>query len=195
MFCQCKKFSSVNRRSTLGLSAAARCCPKECQYARFDPVCPADLALPDRDVLPAHFRQSPSDLGISPDIAIEFRRPELFPGFGNPRSRAATMRMPETTIDEDDLPARGEDQIGLARQRRGMQAVAVAQSVDEPADGHLGRCSRRANASHYLAATLLGHGVHSLSQFCFAFWLAYAFGVFVPPPTRKAVVTWFRYVA
>ena len=64
--------------------------------------------------------------------------------------------MPETAVDEDHLPARGEHQIGFAGQFRAVEAVAVAHGVDQGPDPHLGGAALALDAGHAFAA--LGRG-------------------------------------
>lgn len=45
------------------------------------------------------------------------------------------MTMPETTMNEDNLPAAPEDQIRLPWQRLGMQPVSISQGMNETANG------------------------------------------------------------
>lgn len=68
--------------------------------------------------------------------------------------------MPETSVDEDHLLAAGEHQVRPPGQLRAVQAVAVAQAVNEPADQHFGAGSLALDAGHAGAAFGGGEGVH-----------------------------------
>lgn len=68
--------------------------------------------------------------------------------------------MPEAAMDKNDLPPRRKDQIGCAGQSFVMQDIAVAQSVQEPANSHF-RCSvHRPDSGHELVPILFGELVH-----------------------------------
>ena len=60
--------------------------------------------------------------------------------------------MPETAVDQDHLPPAGKDQVGRAGQIAAMQAEAVAEGVDQTADGQLGAGVLAANARHAFGA-------------------------------------------
>lgn len=49
------------------------------------------------------------------------------------------MPAPEAAVHEDDLAADGKDEVGRAGQVTPVQAEAVAEGVDETADGEFGR--------------------------------------------------------
>jgi len=76
-----------------------------------------------------------------PGIALHIDRqlgiPVASVGFGPPCIEAALFRVhvPEATVHEDNLLARAEDEVGLARKVFGVQAIAIAEGVDEAADG------------------------------------------------------------
>ncbi len=72
--------------------------------------------------------------------------------------------MPETAVNEDHLPAGGEDQIGFAGEFRAVKAVAVAHGVSKAADPEFSLAALRLDARHPLASLLLGQGVQSVSR-------------------------------
>src|SRR3546814_7266959 len=93
-----------------------------------------------------------SDLSVALDIALELRRPIAGIRLGNPSCTTCVMLMPEAAVDEDDLAAGAEDDVGFARQILAMQPEAVAQGMDHPSDKQFrrraDRKSTRLNSSH-----------------------------------------------
>ena len=72
------------------------------------------------------------------------------------------MTMPETAVHENDLTARYEHKIRFTRQVSAMQAVTVAQRVDEVPDDQFRLCIRATDARHALRTLCggqdVGHG-------------------------------------
>jgi hypothetical protein len=52
---------------------------------------------------------------IAPSIAFKFRFPEILPGLRQTRQRASRVSMPETAVNQNDLAAFSEDEIGVTR--------------------------------------------------------------------------------
>src|SRR3546814_2762143 len=60
--------------------------------------------------------------------------------------------MPEAAVDEDDLAAGAEDDVGFARQILAMQPEAVAQGMDHPSDKQFRRRAAAPDPAYILAA-------------------------------------------
>lgn len=58
--------------------------------------------------------------------------------------------MPKTPMHKDHFSSRTEGKIRAARKVAPMEAVSVAERVDEPAHEHFGLCSARADQTHAL---------------------------------------------
>src|SRR3546814_17004861 len=61
------------------------------------------------------------------------------------------MLMPEAAVDEDDLAAGAEDDVGFARQILAMQPEAVAQGMDNPSDKQFRRRAAAPDQAYILA--------------------------------------------
>lgn len=75
----------------------------------------SQLAAPDHEDTPAHAAQSVLVLTVSLGIPRKFPGPKLCPCFWNLVPRWTLMPMPETTMNENDLPKLWEDHIRPAR--------------------------------------------------------------------------------
>ena len=71
--------------------------------------------------------------GVAFDIAPELWKPIRLVRFREPRVEAVLLRMqmPETAMHEDHLAARPENKIGFSRQIFGVEAVAIAEGMDD----------------------------------------------------------------
>ena len=65
--------------------------------------------------------------------------------------------MPEATVDEDDLAQGAKGDVGRTGKVLAVQAVAVAESVKQATDCHLGLRVAGTNRSHG-SAPLFGNG-------------------------------------
>jgi len=112
-------------------------CPKRLQEGNDSRLKPlllrrVDLTLPKHQHLPTIAAQ----LSLSPLIP---RRIPLKLGGPVASSRrwhstpSATVQVPETAVDIDDLPQSREDKIGGAGKRANVQAEAVAQRMNQTA--------------------------------------------------------------
>jgi len=72
-------------------------------------------------------------LRVALRVAGELRSPVAFVGFwlAGVETVLDGMHVPEAAMHEDHFAARTENEIGLARQVAGVQAVAIAEGVDE----------------------------------------------------------------
>jgi len=88
--------------------------------------------------------------------------PDTLARFGNARQLAGRIRMPmpETAVDEVDLPSAGKDQVGRAGQVAAMQAEAIAKRVDEAAHGEFRAGVLSANARHAFRALDRTENIH-----------------------------------
>lgn len=117
----------------------------------------AGFAFPDFEHFPAKFDQLLPVFTVPAAVAFEFRAPEFLPRLGHARLLAVRVGMPvpKATVDEDDLPPAGEDEIGFAGKVLAVQPEAVAHAVNEAADQQLDLAVLGADAAHQLAAPLL----------------------------------------
>src|SRR5215472_3028894 len=74
---------------------------------------------------------------ISCLIPLELRPPIFRPGLRHLRAEPAVMLMPETAMDEDDLATRREHNVRVARQVGAVQAIAIAERVQDSAHDKL----------------------------------------------------------
>lgn len=68
--------------------------------------------------------------------------------------------MPKASVDEDQRPTPSEYEIRLPLEPRPVEAVAIAQAVDETANTHFRACVATANPRHALAAFVRSERVH-----------------------------------
>ena len=72
------------------------------------------LALPDRSDFPPHSPQLPFVPFVVRYISSELLGPELSVGLGSRGRLASLVPMPETSMDEDDRPVLGQDDVRLS---------------------------------------------------------------------------------
>ena len=65
---------------------------------------------------------------------------------------SATVLVPKTSVDKDDLPSPGKCQVGGAGQIPSMKAVAITHPMNEVAHFQLGLRVRTADPAHEAAA-------------------------------------------
>ena len=124
------------------------------------------LAFPDDKDVPPGIYESCLILGIAGRVRRELRLPIASVRLGSSvAALAARMLMPETPVNEDDLPHTGEDEIRLAGQVASMEPEAIAKPMHQGADAQLRLGVLRANPAHDPTSDLLRDRVsHSLSS-------------------------------
>lgn len=70
------------------------------------------------------------------------------------------MAVEKAAVNENNSFSAGENEVGAAGKTADVQAVSVAEAVDDAPDGPLGSRILVANARHALAALSWGQGVH-----------------------------------
>jgi hypothetical protein len=73
-------------------------------------------------------------LVISLLIALQFLFPKFPSGFRHPREGAVFVPMPKTAVDENDLPAGPEHEIGASRQIPSVEPVSIPHGEDKSTD-------------------------------------------------------------
>ncbi len=73
------------------------------------------FTFPYDERIPPGCDKSGHDPAVPCAVLLEFLLPELRIGLGRGGVAAAFMAMPEASVHEDDLPAAGENQVGVAR--------------------------------------------------------------------------------
>jgi len=73
-------------------------------------------------------------LSASLPIALQFRLPEFPSRFRHPREDTVFVPGPEAAMDENDLPAGTEHEIGASRQIPSVEPVSVPHGEDKSAD-------------------------------------------------------------
>lgn len=66
------------------------------------------------------------------------------------------MPMPETSVYENDFASGRKDDVGRTRQVPTMKAIAIAESVEESANGHLRLAVLRTDPRHESTALRRG---------------------------------------
>lgn len=67
--------------------------------------------------------------------------------------RVTAVPVPKASVDEDDLLAAGEDEVGCPGEIPAMKPETIAESVRKPSDNQLRLCIRLSDGRHQLAAT------------------------------------------
>jgi len=70
----------------------------------------------------------------------------------------AAVLMPEASVNENDLPARREDQVGVAWKAFAMETESVTERMQQTAHGDLRSRVHGLDAGHDPAAPLKSHG-------------------------------------
>lgn len=122
-----------------------------------------EFAFPDNQNPPPERAKGARVAQIAQPVRLKFRLPELQPGLGHARkfARGFSVAMPETTVDKDDGPAAGKDQVRLAGQARAVKPVSVTARVKGATNGELGFCVLGADTTHALGAFERGEGVQA----------------------------------
>src|ERR1700728_113289 len=125
-------------------------------------ACVRELAFPDCQHLPPQSRERAFVFFIPEPVAFQFRNPEINTGFRQSRKRASRVPVPETTVNEDDLPARREHEVGTSRKRSLVEAVTIAKPEDKLADQQLRARVLGAHARHDSGSLPRSERVHKI---------------------------------
>lgn len=119
------------------------------------------FTLPHYHYRPTHFAEIALDPAIPVHICTEFLLPKSGICRGGRGEATIFVTVPEAAVDENDLAARREDQIGLAGKVFGVQTEAVTHPVDEAANRKFRPCVSRPHRSHDAGAPrgidVIGH--------------------------------------
>ena len=115
----------------------------------------AGFAFPDYADVPARRPQRSFHPAVSFAICRQFSIPVVRPGLWHGRTLAADMRMPETAMHEERLPAAWENNVGSAWHGAGLQAESIAKCVRDASYCHLRFGIALPYAGHQLAPTLV----------------------------------------
>jgi hypothetical protein len=99
------------------------------------------------------------DADITFAISLELSPPEFQSRFRH-APKGTGVAMPETTVDEDDFMAPGEDEVGPSGQAARVLAVPITKTMDETADRQLGAGVLAFDEAHALAALAGRKGIH-----------------------------------
>ena len=69
---------------------------------------------------------------------------------------ATRVPMPEAAVNKNYLPAGDENEVGLPRERLGVQCIAIAHGVNQLPDTHLRRGVLAADRTHARASLFRG---------------------------------------
>jgi len=108
----------------------------------------AGLAFPDDQDLPAEFLEGLDVSAVAVAVAGALGLPEFDIGRRRNAPIAAVVHVPITAVDEDDLLEARKNQVGLAGEVFAVQAIAVAEAMDERADEQFGFRVFAAYAGH-----------------------------------------------
>lgn len=106
-----------------------------------------DLAFLNDQHAPSQPIQSSANPLVARGVALEFSNPIAASRRGY-SAAAAVVQMPEAAVDDDDFSMPGEHEIGRARERRIVQAIAEAQGMRESPDHQLRRRVPRLDRRH-----------------------------------------------
>lgn len=119
-----------------------------------------DLTFPHHKIFPPKCRQSPFVKSISLLVPFQLRQPIRSARLGDVSARATAMKMPKTSIDEDNFAERTKDEIGFAGQVRSVETVMAAKTPTEFPHDHLRLRVGRANPGHVFAAFIRCQVIH-----------------------------------
>jgi len=122
------------RRLRTNLSAMLS---EECCEACRKIVAIERLTFPNYEHVPAGGAQLPSHAPVPLDVVGELLSPICRPRLRSRCSNAASVSMPEASMDEDRFPRSGEDKVGCSRQIAAMKSKPIAQSMGDAADDDL----------------------------------------------------------
>ena len=112
----------------------------------------SDLAFPHRQHPPAQSPQTAPVPGVALDVPIQLRFPVSAIGPRPPVASSTSVLMPEAAVHEDDRPVSGQHEIRRSGKVSPVEPEPVAQSVDQPPYGDLGRGVGRSYLRHHGAA-------------------------------------------
>ena len=116
-----------------------------------------ELTLPYLDGVPPHCLQAQACRMVALAIVFNLIRPIVHIGLRQAIHTASFMSMPEASVDEDAGVQTGDDDVGSARKRTSMYAVAKTMAEQEPAHNHLWPSVSRLYLAHAPAALFGGH--------------------------------------
>jgi len=118
--------------------------------------------FPDHQNLPAHFGQTALVLDIPLAVSLKLRHPEILAGFRQSRQLTGGdgMSVPEAAMDIYCLTSSTEHNIWFARQIPRVQAIAITETVQKPANDHFRFGVLAPHPGHALATFLGGERVH-----------------------------------
>jgi len=93
-------------------------------------------AFPDCQDTPSGLFQKIRLHRIPLTVAIQFRGPEFGSCFWQAEIPAPFMSMPETTVDENDCPEPGQNDVRPPRHARHMEPITKAPSMQASSDQH-----------------------------------------------------------
>jgi hypothetical protein len=96
---------------------------------------------------------------ISRSVAVDLLNSIGAIGFGDARAACAIMAMPEAAIHKNHFAARGKNEIRISRQVFPMESEAIAEPVNETADGNLRTRVAAFDSTHNAAAFLIPHPI------------------------------------
>src|SRR5439155_24881924 len=92
------------------------------------------LAFREGQDFPALAVEAAAVFSVAVFVAGEFGEPVFSAGGGDAAAAAAGVHVPEAAADVDDFSSGGEDEVGGAGEGFDVEAVAVAEGMDEAAD-------------------------------------------------------------
>ena len=95
-------------------------------------------------------------------VSFKFSVPVLFARFRPVASRTATVPVPKTAVNKNDLLTPREDEIGRAWKFVRVQAISKAHSMNRPSDDQFGLAVLAADTRHQDASLRLCQLIHRL---------------------------------
>lgn len=130
---------------------------QELQHQGLQIVILGDLAFPNDKDIPPQGAELLSIACVPLHVAGELRYPVPMIAARKFAAVAASMTMPEASVNEDHLAKARKDEVRRAGQIARVQAVPVSARVDEPANGHLRARVEFPDARHPLGKRKLGN--------------------------------------
>ena len=131
------------------------------------PFCVASFTAPDDQDFPSEGPQPRCIRRVPRDVAGELWSPVSRVGFW--RAGIETfcfwVHVPEAAVHEDHLAARPEHEVRFSRQVAAVQAITIAEGVDEAANGKFGGSIFRTYRRHVGRAAGGGEGVGQTHTF------------------------------
>ena len=121
----------------------------------------ASFTFPDHARLPTTSAEFGQNSVVPCPVSREFLAPVVNAGGGRV-TPAAVVTVPKAAMHEDNLASGSEDEIGTARQVLAVEAIAVAETMEQPPDDHLRAGVPLSDGGHDLRADrrcdVVGHG-------------------------------------